>query len=138
MSTRLLEKKEKIMKLLEELALEAARGVPIIVEGTKDIEALGLLSIEGRIISVKTGGKSLLDAISEVEDSEAREVVLLMDFDRKGREMTKKLVSWLEKIHVKPNLDFWRKLQGLVGREVKDVEGLASYLRTLRKKIGDS
>jgi len=137
-STRLLEKKEKIMKLLEELALEAARGVPIIVEGTKDIEALGLLSIEGRIISVKTGGKSLLDAISEVEDSEAREVVLLMDFDRKGREMTKKLVSWLEKIHVKPNLDFWRKLQGLVGREVKDVEGLASYLRTLRKKIGDS
>jgi 2,5-diamino-6-(ribosylamino)-4(3H)-pyrimidinone 5'-phosphate reductase len=133
-----LEKKEKIMKLLEELALEAARGVPIIVEGTKDIEALGLLSIEGRIISVKTGGKSLLDAISEVEDSEAREVVLLMDFDRKGREMTKKLVSWLEKIHVKPNLDFWRKLQGLVGREVKDVEGLASYLRTLRKKIGDS
>jgi hypothetical protein len=37
---------------------------------------------------------------------------------------------------IKPNSFFWRKLLSLVGREVKDIEGLATYMETLRKKCG--
>jgi hypothetical protein len=33
---------------------------------------------------------------------------------------------------ITPNLVFWRRLKGLVGRDVKDIEGLASYLETLK------
>ncbi|HDI07361.1 MAG TPA: topoisomerase [Candidatus Bathyarchaeota archaeon] len=135
MSSSLLEKEEKILKLLEELAVEAAKGTPILVEGSRDVEALRSLAVKGRIISVKTGGKSFLDAVSEVENAKVGEVVVLMDFDPKGVELTKKLVAWLEHVRVKPNLSFWRRLRGLVGREVKDVEGLVSYLRTLRGKL---
>lgn len=138
MSTSLREKEEKILKLLEELAVEAAKGTLILVEGSRDIKALRSLAVKGRIISVKTGGKSFLDAISEVENAEAREVVVLMDFDPEGIELTRKLVAWLERIRVKPNLSFWRRLRGLIGREVKDVEGLTSYLRTLKRKTGNS
>jgi len=94
--------------------------------------------VKGKIISAKTGGKSFLDVISEVEKSGAREVILLLDFDRRGKELTKRLKQDLEKAKIKPNLTFWIKISGLVGKEVKDIEGLATYMETLKRKIGNS
>ena len=138
MSTHLKEKEEKIMQILEHLAEESAKGTPIIVEGKKDIKTLRMLAIEGKIISAKTGGKSLLEVISEIEKASNREVILLLDFDRQGRELIKKLKQHLEKIGIKPNLKFWSELSKLVGTEVKDIEGLASYMETLKSKIYNS
>jgi len=138
MSTRLKEKEEKILLTLERLAQELLKGIPMIVEGKKDVEALRVLGIEGKIIEAKTGGKSMLDVISEVEECGAQEVILLLDFDRRGREWTKSLNQYLEKMQIKANVVFWKKLRGIVGREVKDVEGLASYMETLKRKIYNS
>jgi 2,5-diamino-6-(ribosylamino)-4(3H)-pyrimidinone 5'-phosphate reductase len=138
MSTHLKEKEEKILQVLERLAEESARGTPIIVEGKKDIEALRALAIEGNIVTAKTGGKSLLDVISEVEKTCSQQVILLLDFDRRGRELTRKLSQYLEKMGMKLNLTFWLGLSSLVGTEVKDVEGLASYMETLKSKIHNS
>ncbi len=137
MSTRLKQKEEKILQVLEWLAQESSKGIPIVVEGKKDAEALQTLSIEGKIIEAKTGGKSILDVISEVEEHGVREVILLLDFDRRGREWTKRLKLHLEKTHVKPNIVFWEKLLNIVGREVKDIEGLASYMKTLNRKANN-
>ena len=138
MSTHLKEKEEKLLQILERLTKESAKGTPIIVEGKNDIKTLRALAVKGKIISAKTGGKSFLDVISEVEKSGAREVILLLDFDRRGKELTKRLKQDLEKAKIKPNLTFWIKLSGLVGKEVKDIEGLATYMETLKRKIGNS
>jgi len=135
MSTRLEEKEEKILLTLERLAQKSAKEIPLIVEGKNDVEALRVLGIEGKIIEAKTGGKSMLDVISEIEECGAQEVILLLDFDRRGREWTKSLKQHLEKMQIKANVVFWKKLRGIVGREVKDVEGLASYMETLKRKI---
>jgi 2,5-diamino-6-(ribosylamino)-4(3H)-pyrimidinone 5'-phosphate reductase len=132
---RLQEKEEKIRLVLESLAEESAKGTPIIVEGKKDAEALKALGIEGNIIMAKTGGKTLLDVTSEVEKTEAREVILLLDFDRRGREWTRRLKQRLEKTGTRPNIEFWSQLLQLVWREVKDIEGLAPYMETLKRKI---
>ncbi|MDH5746765.1 MAG: toprim domain-containing protein, partial [Candidatus Bathyarchaeota archaeon] len=113
MSTRIKEKEEKILRLLERLAKESAKGTPIIVEGKNDIETLRALAVKGKIISAKTGGRSLLDVISEVEKSGVQEVILLLDFDRRGKEWTKRLKQNIEKAKIKPNLTFWTKLSGL-------------------------
>jgi len=129
------EKEEKIRLVLESLAEESAKGTPIIVEGKKDAEALKALGIEGNIIMAKTGGKTLLDVISEVEKTEARKVILLLDFDRRGREWTRRLKQRLEKTGTRPNIEFWSQLLQLVWREVKDIEGLATYMETLKRKI---
>ena len=51
MSTRSEKKLEKTFKLLERLAKEATKGIPIIVEGRNDINTLHELGIEGDIIS---------------------------------------------------------------------------------------
>lgn len=134
MPTHLKEKEEKIQNLLERLVEESAEGTPIVVEGRKDIETLRALGVQGRIVSAKTGGKSRLDVISEVEKTGAHEVILLLDFDRRGKEWSKILKEHLERAKIRPNLKFWNELQGLVSREVKDIEGLTSYIETLKRK----
>ncbi len=129
---------EELQHILEELTTEAAEGTPIIVEGPRDRESLERLEVKGDVISVKTSGKTLLDTLQEIEDHGKGEVILLMDFDRRGKEMTARLIKNLEKSSVKTNLVYWKRLSSLVGRDVKDIEGLASYVQTLYEKIGKS
>ncbi len=138
MSTHLKEREEKIGRLLESLAEESTRGIPIVVEGKKDVKTLRALNVNGKIITVKTGGKSFLSVLSNLEKLEAQEVILLLDFDRRGKEATKRLKQSLENMGVTPNLTFWFELFGLVGKEVKDVEGMFKYVETLRSKVGCS
>ncbi len=136
MSTKLEKRTEEILNLIGRLEKEAAKGIPIIVEGKNDVNAMQKLNVRGDIISAKTSGRSLLDVVSEVERRKKREVILLMDFDKRGREWTKRLTEHLERMRIKPNSIFWRRLLGLVGRDVKDIEGLATYVETLMKKSG--
>ena len=138
MSTRLKEKEEQILQVLEQLAEENRSGKPIIVEGQKDAETLRELGINGQIIFAKTGGKSLLDVVSEIEVASASEILMLLDFDRRGRELTERLKSHIEKLGIKANMYYWLKLSSLVGKEVKDVEGLAKYMKTLKSKTDNS
>jgi len=135
LSTHLKEKEEKILLVLERLAKESSKGTLIIVEGKKDVESLRALGIEGKIIASKAGGRSRLDLISQIENKSVKEVILLFDFDRTGREETAHMKQQLEKSRVKADSLFRAELIGLVGREVKDIEGLDAYLATLREKI---
>jgi len=139
LSTNIKEKLEKIQKLLERLATESEKGISIIVEGPNDEKALRELSINGEIISAKTF-KSFIDMISALEERGQKEVILLMDFDRRGKEWTKRLMHNLESMRMRANVIFWNGLLNLAGREIKDIEGLASYMKTLEKKsgLGDS
>lgn len=138
MSTHLKEKEEKLLQILERLAEESAKGTPIIVEGKKDIEALRDLSVKGKIISAKTGGKHLIDLIFELESTSVSEIILLLDFDWRGKELTRRLQHYLERTGIKVNVAFWLELSTIVGNEVKDIEGLASYMETLKSKINNS
>jgi len=115
--------------------MESAKGIPIIVEGPNDEKALRELGINGEIIPAKTF-KSFIHIISEIEERGQKEVILLMDFDRRGKEWTKRLMQNLERMRIKPNMLFWNSLLNLAGRAVKDIEGLASYMKTLEKKSG--
>jgi 5S rRNA maturation endonuclease (ribonuclease M5) len=135
LSTRLKEKEEKILQVLEALAEESAKGKPIVVEGKKDVEALRALGVAGSVVKVKTGGKSFLDAVSEIEKMGVPEVILFLDFDRRGKEGTKRLKQSLERAKIKPNVKFWRALSALVGKEIQCIESLTAYLDTLRAKV---
>jgi len=138
LSTKTEKRLERILKLLERLEEQSSKGTPIVVEGRNDIQTLYRLGITGDIILAKTSGKSFLDVLSEIEKKEKREVILLFDFDRRGKEWTRRLASCLEGMKITPNLLFWRMLLGLVGRDVKDIEGLATYLETLKNRSSKS
>ncbi len=134
MSTHLKEKLEKIEQVIVKLAEESAKGKLIVVEGKKDAHALQELGVTGSIVTVKTGGKSFLLAAQQIENLSVVEVILLLDFDRRGKEGTKKLRESLERGKINVNVKFWRELGGLVGREIQCIESLTSYLRTLQEK----
>ena len=138
MSRHLKEREEQIQRTLDLLIQEAAKGTPIIVEGKKDVESLTQIGVQGQIISAKTGGKSRLDLICSVEESGAKEVILLFDFDRRGREWTGIVKRQLESVRIKADLSFWAELRRFAGKEVKDVEGLFAYMQTLKKKLGEA
>ena len=104
MSTRLKERQEKIQQIITTLTEESAKGKPIIVEGKKDAQTLRELGVNGSIFAVKTGGKSYLEATAEIEKLGAREVILLLDFDRRGKEGTKRLRENLERAKIKANI----------------------------------
>ncbi len=135
MSTHQKERLEKIQETLTKLATESAKGKLVVVEGKKDIQTLRDLGVEGQVLSVKTGGKTFLDAIEEIERAGVGEVIVLLDFDKRGVEGTKRLQDGLERSKIKVNLRFWWELRGLVGREVQCIESLGSYLETLRGKV---
>ncbi len=134
MSTRLKEKQEKILQVIEALGEESAKGTLIVVEGKKDTQALRALDIMGPMLTVKTGGKSFNATLQQIEQTGASEVILLLDFDRRGREGTSLLKQNLERLKIKPNLKFWSALSSLLAREIQCVEGLTAYLETLQKK----
>ncbi len=134
MSTHLKEKEEKIQQIINKLTEESTKGKPIIVEGKKDAHALRMLGVNGAILTVKTGGKSFLEAAAEIEKLGAREVILLLDFDRRGKEGTLRLQRNLEGSKIKINVLIWRDLHALIGREMQCIESLTSYLSTLQEK----
>jgi 5S rRNA maturation endonuclease (ribonuclease M5) len=134
LSTRLKEKQEKLEQIVVKLVEESARGKPIVVEGRKDAQALQELGVHGKILTVKSGGKSFLEATAEIEQLGTGTVILLLDFDRRGKEGMARLRLDLERAKVKADTRFWRDLQALVGRELQCIESLPSYLGTLRQK----
>jgi 2,5-diamino-6-(ribosylamino)-4(3H)-pyrimidinone 5'-phosphate reductase len=137
LSTHLKEKIRKIEELLERLAIQSSKGITIVVEGQNDIKTLRKLAFSGNMIAAKTR-KSFLALATEIEQQKTEEVILLLDFDRRGEEWTRRLTRYLEQTEVKPNTFFWKELRNLIRRDVKDVEGLLPYIITLRKKSGDS
>ena len=134
MSTHLKERQEKIQQIITKLTEAAAKGNPVVVEGKKDAQALCQLGVNGTVVTVKTGGKSFLEATAEIEQLGAREVILLLDFDRRGKEGTRRLQQNLERAKIKVNVRFWLCLQALIGREVQCIESLPSYLATTEQK----
>ena len=134
MSTHLKDKVEKIEGVIAKLVEESSKGKTIVVEGKKDAETLRELRIYGPVIRVKTGGKSFLDVASEIEMSAPSEVILLLDFDRRGRAGTKLLQQSLERVKIKVNIQIWLELKALTGHEMQCIESLFSYLQNLREK----
>jgi 5S rRNA maturation endonuclease (ribonuclease M5) len=136
-SAHLRERQENIQQTLQSLVDESARGTPIIVEGKKDLETLRMLGVQGLIVTAKTGGKTRLDLLTEIEKIGNREIILLLDFDRRGKEWTAILRQNLEKARIRVNVTFRKELLRSAGKELKDIEGLAAYLQTLSKKLGE-
>jgi len=135
LSTRLKIKEEKIFKILTSLSEESLNGTPIIVEGKKDVIALRMLGVKGIIITVKTKGKSFLDVISEIQKTNVSEIILFLDFDKRGKEATKCLQKNLEHLKIRYNLTFWRELHNLTRKELQYIESLPVYLGNIHKKI---
>ena len=117
---------EKILIDLKEKNIE----IPIIVEGEKDIEALKKLNILGSILSINKG-MSLTDFCDYIA-KKYDEIIIMTDWDKKGGQLCYKLKNNLSG-RVTCYTDHRKKIAQKAS--IKTVEGLPSWIGTLRKKI---
>ncbi len=124
---------EKSLEDLEEALFELReenKTVPIIVEGDKDIEALRKLDITGEIIRFNVGLSipDFCDMISQ----KYKNIILLTDWDRKGGYLCSTIKKNLES-----SVGCNTKYREIFAKRsmIRTLEGLPSWLETLRKKI---
>jgi len=125
---------EEILEGLQE-ALDDLREenivTAVIVEGEKDVRSLRNLGMEGEIITVNKG-ISLFNFCEKVSRKH-KLVIMLTDWDSQGGTLCRRIQEGLTANGTKPNLEYRQRIAVLCRKDVKDVEGLPNYLRTLER-----
>jgi 5S rRNA maturation endonuclease (ribonuclease M5) len=93
--------------------------VPIIVEGSRDVQTLRALGIRGEIVTVHSG-RSISEFCDEFS-SNYGEAVILTDWDFRGNQIFSLLTKFLEADWERHN-HFRERLQELAGGSFREVE----------------
>jgi hypothetical protein len=97
---------EDMEKTLKQIISSSRDGIPIIVEGRRDREALRRLKIPGIVVCLKSSGNRFYDFTANLAD----------------------------KREVKVNVAIWKKLKALCRSEVRAIEELAGLVENLREE----
>ena len=108
--------KEKLEMIIKELTEKA-----IIVEGMRDEKALKSLGMKD-IIAIN--GRPLYQ-VAEIAGTE-KELVILTDFDKEGRQIEKKLRCLLQKYGKQPNSKLRWKVMALGKNKIEDFGGMST------------
>src|SRR5712692_10116979 len=100
-------KKDEIEKTLESIRTRSRSGVPIVVEGRRDREALSRLGIDGVILCLKGAGESRSHFLDKLD--RFRDIVLLPDFDREGIELRLYLYQEMTRRGIRAEDLAWRR-----------------------------
>lgn len=121
---------EELEKTLDEIKKKSAEGAAIIVEGRKDEKSLRKLGVSGPIHQIPTGGRTPLNSLEDLSDYE--EAIVLTDFDEAGEDLADFCEKHLEKLGVNILFDLRSKLKHNIRKAVKDIEGMAKFIRSER------
>ncbi len=114
---------KKIEEIISELK---SSNKLIIVEGIKDKRALKKLAVNNYIVVLS---KKPIFAVIEDISKITKDVVILTDFDKKGKELYGKLNSGLQRLGVKVDHYFREWLQR--NTKLSHIEGIAKYIKNL-------
>jgi len=111
----------EIKKFMNLLNLQ--KNCAVVVEGKRDYAALVKLGYSGKILEFHR-----FNGIIKFADSAAkyRKLILLLDGDRKGKYITKKIIGLLER-RTKIDLLFKKKLVSITKGKIRFIEQLVCY-----------
>jgi len=103
--------------------LNSQKDGVVVVEGKRDSAALVKLGYSGKILEFHR-----FNGMIKFADSAAkyRKIILLLDGDRKGRYLTKKIIELLER-RTKIDLLFKKKLVSITKGKIRFIEQLICY-----------
>lgn len=103
--------------------LNSKKNSIVVVEGKRDEAALKKLGFSGKICQFHSfkGLARFVDSMPRYEN-----LILLLDSDRKGRYLTRKIVSQLNH-RMRVDLSFRRKMVMITKGKVRHVEDLVQY-----------
>ena len=127
---------EAVTNLIEILIERSRRGVPIIVEGSKDVRTLRSLGVQGPIFCAKSRRLGLFDFLETI--GAYSEVIVLTDFDKEGRALAWRLSRDLSQMRTKADIELWKQLKALTRSEIVGIESLRKYLERARTKVREN
>ena len=92
------------------------------------------LGLDGEILIVNTG-HSLMELCEDL-GRRYEEVILMLDWDAKGKELSKNIERNLVQLSVKTDRAFMVRIFHLVSKETKEVEALDKLMERLRVPAG--
>jgi 2,5-diamino-6-(ribosylamino)-4(3H)-pyrimidinone 5'-phosphate reductase len=122
----------KLIETIDELKYESKSGIPILVEGKKDIVSLKKLGIDGNFTTVSR--TPFFEIADELVKQGVKEVILLTDFDRAGKQHAREIIKELERKRIKVNKNIRRDIIKYGHGDLKDIESLYRYIV---RKCGD-
>ncbi|MFW5929795.1 MAG: toprim domain-containing protein [Halobacteriota archaeon] len=122
-----------IDRVLDAIRREAQDSV-VLVEGRGDVDALAALGVEAEMIRVSGCGRRLIEMVEHVAETNDSAIVLT-DWDEQGEHLKSELKRLLELHGVTPNTLHRRRLRGLTGKDIHDVESLATHHRNVRREV---
>ncbi|AEA47927.1 toprim domain-containing protein [Archaeoglobus veneficus] len=121
----------EFVEIIDELRVRAEEGAVIIVEGSKDVEALRELGVQGEILKASALPTPLI-----VDEVGAREVIILTDWDRRGEILEKDLVRKFSSWGITPDVRIRKRLFALISKEITSIENLSAYYFRVRDELG--
>lgn len=120
--------KDDVQKLLKLIAELASSGMPIVVEGPRDRDALIALGISQEIIVLNTG-RRIIQTCEYIASKHYKKVVILTDYDKTGGKLAGILKSNLRSMGIKYDLEY-RKRIFMLAVGVRCVEKLPGFINT--------
>ena len=109
-------------ELINQLSQKAQTAV-IVVEGKNDKKALQKMGVKGDFFLLKNIRKSLRECAEQIAQNHNK-AILCLDFDKTGRDLTKKMKTNLQKEGVKTNTKICYDLLKICNSNT--VEGLST------------
>lgn len=114
--------REELLETIEKIKEE---DILILVEGKKDKNALEQFEIKNSIV---LNGKDIWNRLEEIA-TQKKEVLILTDFDQKGKELYGKICKNLDKLGIKVNKRYREFFQKKT--KLSHIEGLTTYVENL-------
>ncbi len=124
---------ELVERLLDELR-DREPLVAILVEGDRDVVALRALGVPEPIVKINVGASLLNFCENIVREYEA--FIILMDWDKKGKELARRLEELLRSTGAKVDVTYRRRLGAALPYQIHDVESLDGHVERLHNAVG--
>jgi dTMP kinase len=130
---------EGVKTLIDEL--NDMEGDPLVlVEGKKDLMALGAIGVKVPAMALNQGMElfDLLDSISPTDTvprskKDQKRIVILTDWDRKGGQLASRIGKACSHLGIPHDTEIRRKLAQLTGKYIRTVESLGSLMERLER-----
>jgi 5S rRNA maturation endonuclease (ribonuclease M5) len=103
--------------------LEAQEGAIVVVEGKKDMQALKALGLTGRCFGLSQAGFAEFLKVAEKH----KKVILLLDYDAKGRRMFARALKMLQVKGITADSHFRNEVRRVTKGEVRHIEEVDAF-----------
>lgn len=115
---------QRLQRFVNMLNEESSNGAIVVVEGKRDVKALASIGFIGNVVMLNSykGVNKLVEHLEQTS-----KVILMLDMDRKGKYLTRKILTLLQYKGKNADLFYKKTLAEITKGKVRHTEDLTIY-----------